>query len=69
MRVEQAAKTILAEHAPWQPSIVQLEDGFLPLVNELKAMPEAEATAYIHDSYTHVGHQALVVRMFIGQPA
>ena len=67
-RVEHAVQVAYATDYPMNPSRAQIEEALLPLINELQQMPRDQAVAYIRQSYSHVGYQALAVRLFKGQP-
>jgi hypothetical protein len=51
-----------------QLSRAQIEDALMSLVDDLWAMPLGEAKAYIKESFSHVGHEALALRLFKDRP-
>ena len=67
-RIENAAQSAHAAAAPFMASKAEICDAIQPIVTELQQMPRAKAVAYIRESFSHIGHQALAVRMFKGQP-
>ena len=67
-RIEEAAQSAHAAAAPDMASKAEICCAIQPIIAELQHMPRAEAVAYITESYSHIGHQALAVRMFKGQP-
>tara|TARA_R110000823_G_C15572645_1_gene462002 strand:- start:104 stop:322 length:219 start_codon:yes stop_codon:yes gene_type:complete len=67
-RIEKAAQSAQAAAAPDMASKAEVCNAIQPIITELQQMPHAEAVAYIGESYSHIGHQALAVRMFKGQP-
>ena len=66
-RIELAAETAHKTAAPFMASRAEICDAIQPIINELLAMPKNIAVAYIRESYSHIGHQALAIRMFKGQ--
>ena len=67
-RIEKAVKSAQAAAAPYMASKAEVCNAIQPIITELQQMPHAEAVAYIRESYSHIGYQALAVRMFKGQP-
>tara|TARA_R110002126_G_scaffold77224_1_gene192579 strand:+ start:133 stop:354 length:222 start_codon:yes stop_codon:yes gene_type:complete len=67
-KIEAAAQTVYTNSAPFMASKAAICDAIQPVINELLAMPQDVAIAYIRESFSHIGHQALAVRMFKGQP-
>jgi hypothetical protein len=67
-RIEAAAQSAYDAAAPFMASPAEVHDAIRPVVTELQKMPRAQAVAYIRESFSHVGHQALAVRMFKNQP-
>jgi hypothetical protein len=67
-RIEEAARSAHDAAAPFMASKAEICDAIQPIVTELKKMPREQAVAYIKESFSHTGHQALAVRMFKGQP-
>ena len=67
-RIENAAQSAHAAAAPFMSSKAEICDAIQPIITELQQMPRAKAVAYIRESFSHIGHQALAVRMFKGQP-
>jgi hypothetical protein len=67
-KIEDAAKSAHQAAAPFMASKAEICDAIQPLITELQQMPRNQAVAYIKESYSHIGHQALAVRMFKGQP-
>jgi hypothetical protein len=67
-RIEKAVQSAQAAAAPYMASKAEVCNAIQPIITELQQMPHAEAVAYIRESYSHIGHQALAVRMFKGQP-
>jgi hypothetical protein len=67
-RIEAATQAAHNAAAPYMASKAEICDSIQVVIDELLAMPKAEAVAYIRASFSHVGHQALAVRMFKGQP-
>jgi hypothetical protein len=67
-RIEAAAQSAHAAAAPFMASKAEIENAIQPVITELLAMPQQKAWDYIRASFSHVGHQALAVRMFKGQP-
>jgi len=67
-RVEQAALSAHHNAAPFMASKAEICDAIQPIIVELWAMPYVDACAYIRESFSHIGHQALAVRMFKNQP-
>ena len=67
-RVDSAVQTAYLMHQPFQPSKAEIEESLKPIIDALHQMPHEEAVAYIRESYTHTGYQALAVRMFKDQP-
>ena len=67
-RIENAAQSAHAAAAPFMSSKAEICDAIQPIITELQQMPRAKAVAYIRESFFHIGHQALAVRMFKGQP-
>jgi predicted adenine nucleotide alpha hydrolase (AANH) superfamily ATPase len=67
-RVEQAAQSAHNASAPYMASKKEICDAIQPIINSLQAMRHDEAVSYIRASFSHVGHQALAVRMFKNQP-
>lgn len=65
-QVQRHVDTVQALH-DLRLSPAQVEDALMPLVHWLWAMPLDEAKAYIRESFTHEGHQALTVRLFKGE--
>ena len=47
-----------------QLSPAQISDALMALVDDLWAMPLDEAKAYVKASFSHVGHEALALRLF-----
>ena len=66
-RIEKAAQSA-HEAISDMASKAEICNALQPIITELQQMPHAEAVAYIRESYSHIGHQALAVRMFKGQP-
>ena len=66
-RVEAAAQQAHKTAAPFMASKAEICASIQPVIDELKAMNHPDAVAYIRASYSHVGHQALAIRMFKGQ--
>lgn len=67
-RIEAAVQAAHQQTAPYMPSRAEVCDAIQPIIAELQAMPREEAAAYIRETYSHSGHQALAVRMFKNQP-
>jgi len=67
-KIEDAAKSAHQVAAPFMASKAEICDAIQPLITELQQMPRDQAVAYIKESFSHIGHQALAVRMFKGQP-
>ena len=66
-RIEQAAQSAHTAAAPDMASKAEVCNALQPIITALQQMSHAQAVAYITDSYSHSGHQALAVRMFKGQ--
>ena len=62
-QVTQAVQAAQAQDA-LSLSPAQIEAALLPVVRRLWSMPPSEAHAYIRDSFTHEGYQALAVRLY-----
>jgi hypothetical protein len=67
-RIEIAVHSAQTAAAPYMTSKAEICDAIQPIITELQQMPREEAVAYIRQSYSHIGYQALAVRMFKGQP-
>jgi hypothetical protein len=67
-RIEIAVLSAQAAASPYMASKAEICDAIQPIITELQQMPREEAVAYIRESYSHIGYQALAVRMFKGQP-
>ena len=67
-KVESAAQLAHSNASPVMASKAEICDSIQVVINELWEMPYQLAVAYICDSYSHNGHQALAVRMFKNQP-
>ena len=67
-KIEDAAKSAHEAAAPFMASKAEICNAIQPLITELQQMPRDQAVAYIKESFSHIGHQALAVRMFKGQP-
>lgn len=67
-RIEQAAQAAHKAAHPYMASKAEICASLQPTIDELLAMPRPDALAYIRATYSHVGHQALAVRMFKNQP-
>lgn len=63
-KVENAANAAYITAAPFMPSKAEICDSIQLVINELWAMSHNDAVAFIKQSYSHTGHQALAVRMF-----
>jgi hypothetical protein len=68
-RIEIATQSAHKVSAPFMPSIVEVENEIQPVIIDLLAMPRPDAWDYIVSSFSHVGYQALAVRMFAKQTA
>jgi hypothetical protein len=66
-RIESAVQFAM-NATPYMPSKAEICDSIQPIINELHQMPHADAVAYMRESFSHNGYQALAVRMFKGQP-
>ena len=66
-KVESAAQLAHSNALPVMASKAEICDSIQVVINELWEMPYQLAVAYICDSYSHNGHQALAVRMFKNQ--
>ena len=66
-KVESAAQLAHTNAAPFMASKAEICDSIQVVIDELWAMPHQLAIAYIRDSFSHNGHQALAVRMFKNQ--
>lgn len=62
-RVHQAVEAAQAQDY-LRLSPAQVEAALMPLVHDLWAMPTCEAHAFIRASFSHVGHEALAVRLY-----
>lgn len=67
-RIEAAAQSAHAAAFPFMASKAEICNAIQPIITELQKMPQDQAVAYIRESFSHVGHEALAVRMFKGQP-
>ena len=67
-KIESAAQLAYSNALPVMASKAEICDSIQVVINELWEMPHQLAVAYICDSYSHNGHQALAVRMFKNQP-
>lgn len=66
-RVEQAAQAAHTAASPYMASMAEICDSIQPIIDDLWAMKQSDAVAYICESFSHIGHQALAVRMYKGQ--
>ena len=66
-RIENAITTAHKVAAPYMASKAEICNAIQPIIAELQQMAHADAVSYIKASFSHVGHQALAVRMFKGQ--
>jgi len=66
-KVESAAQLAYSNAAPDMASKAEICNSIQTVINELWSMPHELAVAYISESYSHIGHQALAVRMFKNQ--
>ncbi len=62
-KIESAAQLAHSNAAPFMASKAEICDSIQVVIDELWAMPHQLAVAYIRDSFSHNGHQALAVRM------
>lgn len=67
-RIEAAAQAAHKLAAPSLASKAEICNSIQSEINKIRSMGDERAKAYIRESYTHNGHQALAVRMFKGQP-
>ena len=67
-RIETAAQSAHQQTKPFMASKAEICDAIQPIIDELQQMPHSKAVAYIKESFSHIGHQALAVRMFKNQP-
>jgi len=67
-RIEQAAQEAHKAAHPDMASKAEICANLQSAINELWAMPRPDALAFIRATYSHIGHQALAVRMFKNQP-
>ncbi len=63
-KVEAAAQMAHSNASPDMASKADVCNSIQTVIDELWAMPHQFAVAYISESYSHIGHQALAVRMF-----
>jgi len=63
-KVEAAAQLAHSNAAPCMASKAEVCNSIQTVIDELWAMPHELAVAYIKESYSHIGHQALAVCMF-----
>ena len=66
-RIEAATQTAHTATAPFMASKAEIENAIKPVIIELLEMPPKDAWHYICASFSHVGYQALAVRMFKDQ--
>ena len=66
-RIENAAQSAHDAAAPYMASKAEICNAIQPIIIELQQMPRVKAVAYIRESFSHIGYQALAVRMFKGQ--
>jgi hypothetical protein len=67
-RVEIAAEFAYKKAAPCMASKAEICNAIQPVITDLQKMPRDKAIAYIKESFSHIGHQGLAIRMFKGQP-
>jgi hypothetical protein len=63
-KIEIAAQLAYSNAAPDMASKAEICNSIQTVIDKLWAMPHQLAVAYISESYSHIGHQALAVRMF-----
>jgi hypothetical protein len=62
--IEIAAQSAHNAASPDMASLAEVCDAIQPIITKLQQMPRTQAIAYIRESYSHIGHQALAMQMF-----
>ena len=67
-RIEIAAESAHKKAAPNMASKAEICNAIQTVITDLQQMPRDKAITYIKESFSHIGHQGLAIRMFKDQP-